>query len=160
MQDGLILTPNGVVEGSVVGFPVGGLSLTKLSLYAKIQAFQATWPSGKARVCKTLITGSNPVVASPLLPPPFFTSAKWRRCLCHPEPEHCAGEGSKKKLRGDPSRCSLTECPAGRVTSLIGCFRYSRRRPFFVAVILSRSAAQAKDLGRNRSETLRFAQLE
>jgi hypothetical protein len=24
----------------------------------------ATWPSGKARVCKTLITGSNPVVAS------------------------------------------------------------------------------------------------
>jgi hypothetical protein len=26
--------------------------------------FPATWPSGKARVCKTLITGSNPVVAS------------------------------------------------------------------------------------------------
>jgi hypothetical protein len=26
--------------------------------------FTATWPSGKARVCKTLITGSNPVVAS------------------------------------------------------------------------------------------------
>ena len=26
--------------------------------------FLATWPSGKARVCKTLITGSNPVVAS------------------------------------------------------------------------------------------------
>jgi hypothetical protein len=24
----------------------------------------ATWPSGKARVCKTLTTGSNPVVAS------------------------------------------------------------------------------------------------
>ena len=26
--------------------------------------YKATWPSGKARVCKTLITGSNPVVAS------------------------------------------------------------------------------------------------
>jgi hypothetical protein len=25
--------------------------------------FTATWPSGKAGVCKTLITGSNPVVA-------------------------------------------------------------------------------------------------
>ena len=24
----------------------------------------ATWPSGKARVCKTLIIGSNPIVAS------------------------------------------------------------------------------------------------
>ena len=24
----------------------------------------ATWPSGKARVCKTLIMGSNPIVAS------------------------------------------------------------------------------------------------
>jgi hypothetical protein len=24
----------------------------------------ASWPSGKARVCKTLITGSNPVDAS------------------------------------------------------------------------------------------------
>ena len=28
------------------------------------QSIPATWPSGKARVCKTLITGSNPVVAS------------------------------------------------------------------------------------------------
>ena len=28
------------------------------------ETFMATWPSGKARVCKTLITGSNPVVAS------------------------------------------------------------------------------------------------
>ena len=27
------------------------------------QLIVATWPSGKARVCKTLITGSNPVVA-------------------------------------------------------------------------------------------------
>src|SRR4030066_1697665 len=26
--------------------------------------FMASWPSGKARVCKTLITGSNPVDAS------------------------------------------------------------------------------------------------
>ncbi len=26
--------------------------------------FLASWPSGKARVCKTLITGSNPVDAS------------------------------------------------------------------------------------------------
>ncbi len=26
--------------------------------------FMATWPSGKAKVCKTFITGSNPVVAS------------------------------------------------------------------------------------------------
>jgi hypothetical protein len=25
--------------------------------------FMATWPSGKAEVCKTFITGSNPVVA-------------------------------------------------------------------------------------------------
>ena len=26
--------------------------------------YMASWPSGKARVCKTLITGSNPVDAS------------------------------------------------------------------------------------------------
>jgi hypothetical protein len=31
---------------------------------AKFHRLLATWPSGKARVCKTLITGSNPVVAS------------------------------------------------------------------------------------------------
>jgi hypothetical protein len=29
--------------------------------------FLATWPSGKAEVCKTFITGSNPVVASKIL---------------------------------------------------------------------------------------------
>ena len=39
----------------------------------------ATWPSGKAGVCKTLITGSNPVVASTSspslqLPVPLFTA--------------------------------------------------------------------------------------
>ena len=28
------------------------------------QVYMASWPSGKARVCKTLITGSNPVDAS------------------------------------------------------------------------------------------------
>ena len=31
---------------------------------------RATWPSGKAGVCKTPITGSNPVVASNPLPKP------------------------------------------------------------------------------------------
>jgi len=38
---------------------VGSSPITR-SLFQKM----ATWPSGKARVCKTLITGSNPVVAS------------------------------------------------------------------------------------------------
>ena len=38
------------------GFHLGAVSKTTKTL--------ATWPSGKARVCKTLITGSNPVVAS------------------------------------------------------------------------------------------------
>jgi hypothetical protein len=33
----------------------------------------ATWPSGKAWVCKTLITGSNPVVA--------FTPTNWNQQL-------------------------------------------------------------------------------
>jgi hypothetical protein len=33
-------------------------------LFYWIESISATWPSGKARVCKTLITGSNPVVAS------------------------------------------------------------------------------------------------
>jgi hypothetical protein len=35
-------------------------------LFFSRQGFKqmATWPSGKAWVCKTLITGSNPVVAS------------------------------------------------------------------------------------------------
>ena len=30
-------------------------------------SYKATWPSGKARVCKTLIMGSNPIVASKYL---------------------------------------------------------------------------------------------
>ncbi len=29
-----------------------------------ISIFLATWPSGKAEVCKTFIMGSNPIVAS------------------------------------------------------------------------------------------------
>ena len=39
--------------------------VTSSSLVARSDFKMATWPSGKARVCKTLITGSNPVVASP-----------------------------------------------------------------------------------------------
>jgi hypothetical protein len=39
----------------VAGWGIGQLLLAHL---------MATWPSGKARVCKTLTTGSNPVVAS------------------------------------------------------------------------------------------------
>ncbi len=43
-------------------------SLTHRGWFDKILMFpKATWPSGKARVCKTLITGSNPVVASTFL---------------------------------------------------------------------------------------------
>ncbi len=46
--------------------PLRILTLTNPSLFVKIVLFPATWPSGKARVCKTLITGPNPVVASRL----------------------------------------------------------------------------------------------
>ena len=49
---------------------------------------QATWPSGKARVCKILITGSNPVVASNQHASASYDTAKRplrqrsRRALC------------------------------------------------------------------------------
>ncbi len=36
------------------------LEITREGLYK----FPAAWPSGKARACKALITGSNPVAAS------------------------------------------------------------------------------------------------
>jgi hypothetical protein len=39
---------------------------------------QASWPSGKARVCKTLTTGSNPVDASQ-----FFNSANQSPAKTH-----------------------------------------------------------------------------
>jgi 8-oxo-dGTP pyrophosphatase MutT (NUDIX family) len=59
----------------------------------------ATWPSGKARVCKTLIMGSNPIVASFVLMlrryrcPPLVSAPPWPwlkpavSCLPHFYPE-------------------------------------------------------------------------
>jgi hypothetical protein len=44
--------------------PISPIHLTKPLTFAKMLIVQATWPSGKARVCKTLIMGSNPIVAS------------------------------------------------------------------------------------------------
>jgi hypothetical protein len=53
----------------------------------------ASWPSGKARVCKTLITGSNPVDASQASPQArFFVAANY-----------CKRHGSQ----GESSRTSL-----------------------------------------------------
>ena len=46
--------------------------------YARLPATWATWPSGKARVCKTLIAGSIPAVASNTSPPPLGSSRE--RC--------------------------------------------------------------------------------
>src|SRR5487761_2188918 len=46
-------------------------------------AHRATWPSGKARVCKILITGSNPVVASQSdLANPVLHLKGGIRCVC------------------------------------------------------------------------------
>ena len=57
-----------LVECLLAKEKVTGSSPVARSLFFSVAQFlkshMATWPSGKARVCKTLITGSNPVVAS------------------------------------------------------------------------------------------------
>ena len=55
-----------LVEHLLAKEKVASSSLAARSFFYKANyLLMATWPSGKARVCKTLIIGSNPIVASP-----------------------------------------------------------------------------------------------
>ena len=59
--------PGGSVIAGVVQLVERLLAKEKVvgsSPIARSYYYMASWPSGKARVCKTLITGSNPVDAS------------------------------------------------------------------------------------------------
>ena len=54
-----------LVEHLLAKEKVASSSLAARSFfYRQKTSVMATWPSGKARVCKTLIIGSNPIVAS------------------------------------------------------------------------------------------------
>ena len=54
-----------LVEHLLAKEKVASSSLAARSFfYRTLCSAMATWPSGKARVCKTLIIGSNPIVAS------------------------------------------------------------------------------------------------
>ena len=54
-----------LVEHLLAKEKVASSSLAARSFFYKQKtSVMATWPSGKARVCKTLIIGSNPIVAS------------------------------------------------------------------------------------------------
>ena len=54
-----------LVEHLLAKEKVASSSLAARSFfYREKSSVMATWPSGKARVCKTLIIGSNPIVAS------------------------------------------------------------------------------------------------
>ena len=54
-----------LVEHLLAKEKVASSSLAARSFfYRGVFSDMATWPSGKARVCKTLIIGSNPIVAS------------------------------------------------------------------------------------------------
>ena len=52
-----------MVEHTAVNRGVVGSSPTRGALASVLKFNMATWPSGKARVCNTLITSSNLVVA-------------------------------------------------------------------------------------------------
>lgn len=58
-----------MVEHLLAKEKVASSSLAARSFFYRedFQPGMATWPSGKARVCKTLIIGSNPIVASNFL---------------------------------------------------------------------------------------------
>ena len=58
-----------LVEHLLAKEKVASSSLAARSFfYRENSSAMATWPSGKARVCKTLIIGSNPIVASNIHP--------------------------------------------------------------------------------------------
>ena len=102
-----------LVEHLLAKEKVASSSLAARSFFYKAKYFfMATWPSGKARVCKTLIIGSNPIVASKIPFRGFFYfKGKGRTCTCQSRPGLARLSGRGRFRLPDPRGVPGTSVP-------------------------------------------------